>query len=92
VVIGIAFGRGAMVVLLANVEFAADDWLHSMLMCCIDEVDGAENVAMVGHSHGGHTHFAYMLTEFFDVTGAIEQGVVSVQVQVDELRHGLSLV
>jgi hypothetical protein len=29
-----------------------------------------------------------VLAEFFDVTSAIEQGVVGVQVQVDELGHG----
>src|SRR5579872_533837 len=33
-----------------------------------------------------------MLAEFFDITGAIQKGVVGVQVQVDELGHGPYLV
>jgi hypothetical protein len=51
-------------------------------------VDGAKNVAVIGHGHGWHAQLAYMLAEFFDITSAIEQGIVGMQVQVDELGHG----
>jgi hypothetical protein len=54
----------------------------------IDEVDRAKNVAMVGHGDGRHAQLAYMFAELFDVTSAIEKGIVGVQVQVDELGHG----
>ena len=88
VVVGVAFGRCAVIVLLADVEFAADDGLHPGVLGGVDEVNCAKDVAVVGHGHGGHTHLFHALTELLDVTGAVEHGVVRVQVQVDELGHG----
>ena len=58
----------------------------------VDEVDCAKNVAVVGHGHGRHAQLFYALAEFFDVTGAVEHGVVGMQVQVDELGHGFGRV
>ena len=40
----------------------------------------------------GMPSLLHMLAELFDVTGAIQQGIVGVQVQVDELGHGTLLV
>jgi hypothetical protein len=54
----------------------------------VDEVDRAEDVSVIGHGHGGHAQLLHALAELFDVTGAIKKGIVGVQVQVDELRHG----
>ena len=88
-VVGVAFGRGAVVVFLADVEFAADDRLHASMLGRVDKVDRAKDVAVVGHGHGRHAQFLHALAELFDVTGAVEQGVVGVQVQVDELGHGV---
>ena len=87
VVVGIALRRRAMVVFLADVELATDDRLHAGVFGRIDEVDCAKNVAMVGHGHGGHAHLFHALAKFLDVTGAVEHGVVRMQVQVDELGH-----
>ena len=89
VVVGIAFRRRAVVVFFADVKFAADDGFHVVLLCRINEVHRAKNIAMVGHGHGGHAHFFDTLAELFDITGAVEQGVVGVQVQVNKLGHGL---
>ncbi len=89
VVVGVAFGRGAVVVFFADVEFAADDGLHARMFGGVDEVDRAKDVAVVGHGHGGHAQLFHTLAKFFDVTSAVEHGVVGVQVQVDELRHGV---
>ncbi len=88
VVVGVAFGSGAVVFLFADVKFAADDGLHAMLVRRVDEMHRAENVAVIGHGDGGHAEFVHALAELFDVTGAIEQGIIGVQVQVDELGHG----
>ncbi len=88
VVVAIAFGRGAVVVFLADVEFAADDGLHARMFRSVDKVDCAKNIAVVGHGHGGHAQLFHALAKFFDITGAVEQGVVRVQMQVDELGHG----
>jgi len=92
VVVGVAFGRRALdvvVIFLADIQFAADDRLYAMLVSRIHEVHRAKNVAVVGHRHRGHAQFLHALAEFFDVTGAVQQGIVGVQVQVDELGHGV---
>jgi hypothetical protein len=88
VIVGIAFGGGAVIVLFADVEFASDNRLHAMLVCGIDEMHGAKDIAVIGHCDSGHSQLAHMFAEFFDVTGAVKQGIVGVQVQVDELGHG----
>ena len=77
-----------MVVFLADVQLASDDRFDPMLVGRIDEVHCAKDIAVIGHGHGGHAELFHSLAELFDVTGAIEQGIVSVQVQVNELRHG----
>ena len=77
-----------MIVLLADVQFATDDGLDAMLVRGIGKMHGAKDIAVVGHGHGGHAEFIHALAELIDVTGAIEQRIVSVQVQVDELGHG----
>ena len=60
-----------------------------MLVRRIHEMHRAENVAVIGHGHGGHAEFLHALAELFDVTSAIEQGIVGVQMQVNELGHGV---
>jgi hypothetical protein len=47
----------------------------------------AKNVPVVGHGHGRHAQLLHALAKLFDVAGAIKQGVVGMQVQVDELGH-----
>ena len=90
VVVRIAFRRRALdvvVVFLADVEFASDDGLDTCFMGRIDEVHGAKNIPVVGHRHRGHAEFFDAMDQFFDVAGAVEQGVVAMQVQVDEFGH-----
>jgi hypothetical protein len=43
---------------------------------------------VIGHGYGGHPKFLHALAQLFDITSAIEQGIVGVQVQVNELGHG----
>ena len=54
----------------------------------VDEMHRAEDVAMVGHGYGGHAQLFHALDKLFHVTGAIEHGVIGMEVQVDELGHG----
>ena len=90
VVVGVAFGRRArcVVVFLADVKLAADDRLDAGLVRRIHEMHRAEDVAVVGHGHGGHAQLLHPLDKLLDVAGAVEQGVVGMEVQVDELGHG----
>ena len=90
VVIGIAFRRSALdvvVVFLADVQFAAHDRFDARRLGRIHEMHGSKDVAVIGHSDRGHAEFLHAVNEFLDVAGAIEHRVVSVQVQVNELRH-----
>ena len=91
-VISIAVRRralDAMVVLFADVKLTADDWLDSRGFCSVNEMHSAKNIAVVGHGHGGHAEFFYTLAELLDVTSTVEHGIVSVEMEVDELRHRL---
>ena len=51
VAVGIAAG---LVALLRNVDFAADDGVDAFAFGGVVKLDGAEEVAMVGHGDGGH--------------------------------------
>ena len=91
VVVGVAVGRRALdvvVVLLADVKLAADDRLDSGLVRRIHEVDRAEDVAVVGHGDRGHAQLFHALDKLFHVAGAVEHGVVGMEMQVNELGHG----
>ena len=92
VVVGIALGRRAVVVFLANVKLATDDRLNVKFVRGVDEMHRAKNISVVGHGNRGHAQLFHALAKLFDIAGAIKQGVVGMQVQVDELGHGLSLV
>ena len=90
-VISVALGWSALdvvVVLLADVELAADDRLHPGLVGGIDEMDRAKDVAMIGHGHRGHPELFHALDKLLHVAGAVEHGIVGMEVQVDELGHG----
>src|SRR3982751_594679 len=88
VIVGVALRSRPVILLLANVQLASHDRLDAMLVCRIHEMHGAKNVAVIGHGHGGHAELLHALAQLFDVTSAIEQGIVGVQVQVNKLGHG----
>jgi hypothetical protein len=53
----------------------------------IYEVHRAKDVAVVGHGHGGHAELMNAINKFLDIAGAVEQGIITVQMQVDKLGH-----
>ncbi len=87
VVVAVALGRGAMVFFLADVELAADDRLDPNFLGGVDELDRSEDVAMVGHGHGGHAQLLDALDELLGFACSVEHGVVGVQVQMNEFSH-----
>ncbi len=88
VVISVAVGRSArndVVVFLADVELASHDRFHPDLVRGIYKMHRAKNIPVIGHGHRGHAKFMNPVNEFLDVASAVEQGVITVQMQVDEL-------
>ena len=79
------------VALLRDVDFTADDRVHAFGLGGVVELDGAEEVTEVGHGDGGHFLFDDRIHELADFTGAVEEGVIGVAVQMDErvFRHGV---
>ncbi len=85
VVVLVVVEGGAMVFVLADVEFAAEDGLDSLLLHGVEEVDGTEDVAVVGHRGGGLADFVEVFGKLVDVAGAVEEGVISVEMKVGKL-------
>src|SRR5579884_1615223 len=86
-VVFIAFGRSAMVVLLADVEFAADDRLDSGVLGRVVEGNCTKNVAMVGHRDRGLTQLGHAFDQPIYVAGAVQKRVIGVEMEVGKLRH-----
>ena len=91
-VVGVAFGRRAMVFLLADVKLAAQDRLHPGFLGRIMECHRTEDVAVIGDRDGGHVEFLDPADEALDLAGSVEQGIVGMKMKMDEfrLRHSES--
>jgi hypothetical protein len=74
-----------VIVVLADVEFAAEDGLDGFLLHGVEEVDCAEDVAVIGHGGSGLADFAEVPGEFVYIAGAIEEGVIGVKMKVGKL-------
>ena len=71
-VVAVAFRRGAMVLFLADIKFAAKDRLHTRFLRRIDERHRAKDVAMIGHGHRRHVELFDTLDQALDVASAVE--------------------
>src|ERR1700689_5373285 len=89
-VICIAVGRSArnvVIVFFADIKFAADDWFDSRLFSGIHEMHRAKYIAVIGHGNRRHAELFRTLAKFVNVAGTVEHGIVSIEMQMDELRH-----
>jgi len=87
VVVVVALGGGAVVLVFAHVELAAKDGFDSLGLGGVEEMDGAVDVAVVGHGDRGLAKFGDAVDEFLDVAGAVEKRVFGVQMEVREFGH-----
>ena len=85
VVVLVAVTLGAMIFRLADVEFAAEDGLDALFLGGVEEMDRAEDVAVVGHGDGLLADFVDMGDEFVYVTGSVEEGVIGVEMEMGEV-------
>ena len=53
------------------------------------KLDGREEIAVVGDRHGGHLQFCCSLHQARDLAGAVEQTVITVEMQMNKIagRH-----
>ena len=56
-----------------------------LLLHGVEEVNGAVDVAVIGHGGSGLAEFAEVGGEFVYVAGSIEEGVIGVEMEVGEL-------
>ena len=72
-----------------DVSFTTDDWIHAPTFHCVVKRDGSKHVAMIGHSARLHAKFFGSLGKGFNLNCAVQQAVISVQMQVCEslIRH-----
>jgi hypothetical protein len=87
VVVVVALRIGAVILLLRDVQLAAEDGLNAAGFRRVEEVDGSVDIAMVGNGDGLLANVRDALNELFYVAGSIEERVIGVQVQVREFSH-----
>ena len=68
-----------VIVLLADVQFAAHNRLHACLLRRIHKVHRAKNVPVIGHRHGRHAQLFYALHQFLNVASAVEHRIIAMQ-------------
>ncbi len=62
-----------------------------LLLGVVVELDRAEQIAVIGHGHGGHFLLDGQVHQLRDFAGAVEQRVVGMAMQMDKRRgHGRS--
>ena len=87
-VVLVAFAGSAVVLVFADVEFAAEDGLDAFGLGRVEEVHRAVDVAVVGHGDGFLAESGDAVDEFINVAGAVEEGVFGVEMEVGEFGHG----
>ncbi len=91
-VIVVALRIGAVVLLLADVELAAENGLDALLLRGLKEMHGSIDVAVVGDGDRGLADVLHALDELVHIAGAVEEGKVSMEMEVGELGHAPSLL
>src|ERR1700749_176311 len=67
-----------------EISFTSDDRLDTGLARLREEFDRPEHIAVVGHGHRRHSGLLRMLDQRTDFVGAVEQALLSMNVQMNE--------
>src|SRR4051794_40615872 len=78
-VVGVAFGRPAMVVFFADVKLASDDGLDAGLLSGFSEVKGSKDVAVIGYGDSRHIQCLGARNQLLDIAGPIQERVIRMQ-------------
>jgi hypothetical protein len=74
--------------LFGQINLAADQGLNAFAFGGIVELNGTEHVAMISEGHGLHAQGGGAVHQAIDPTGAVQQAVVGVDVEMDEIGGG----
>ena len=85
VVRALGIRAAVLVIVRRDVHFAADDRLHAVRRGLVIEIRGRKKIAVIGDGHRGHAAARGFLGEFADFAGAVEKGVIRVQMQMYEI-------
>ena len=78
----------AVILRLAHVELATKDGLDAFGLRRLKKMHRAVDVPVVGHGHGFLAQRRHAIDEFVHVACAVEQGILSVQMEMGEFGHG----
>ena len=73
-----------LVPVVRDIDLAPENRLHALLVRRLVEIDRARERAVVGERDGGHLEPRRLVDECRNPAGAVENGVLGVDVQVDE--------
>lgn len=71
-----------------EVRFASDNGFDSLSLRLLIEFNGAKEVPVVGHGHGGLPEISDLIDQWVELVCAIKQAVMGVQMKVDEFGFG----
>src|SRR5580704_15542562 len=95
-VVNLPAAAGGLLVVAAargDIDFAADDGFDALVAGGLVKINGAIEDAVVGDGKSGELEFVGTLHEPVEPAGAIEQGILGVQVEMDKVsvRHAAIL-
>ena len=76
--------------MLGNVNLTSDHRMHALRLRLVVELDSAEEIPVVGNTHGGHFVMDHQIHQLSDFTGSIQQRIVGMAVQVYKRNVGHS--
>jgi hypothetical protein len=68
-----------------HIGLTANDGLDIMGFGFLIKIDGAKEIAMVGHRDSGHPEIFDLLKEGCELVGPIQEAILSVQVKMNKL-------
>ena len=81
-----------MVVVLRDIDLAAQDGLDArMLFCTVEELLDAVHVPVVGDGHGIHSKFFHPVKKFLDGRKTVQDGILCMNVEMYELCHNAKI-
>ena len=89
-VVSVSVGRRALdvvVFLLTDIKLAPHNGLDPHLVRRIHKMNSPKNIAMVGHGNGRHSQLVHTMDQLVHIAGAIEHGIVGMEVEMNELGH-----